>query len=398
MQVLPLLMMAAMVLGGCKLHRENTTQDKFGRAISKIPKGLVGEIDVAIKKFFKDGNSDDIGALLRKGGKAGDEAIAAFRRVFTSKEAAVGTKLRDLQQAAEMLRNKYPSGISASGGKIDFNVLLAPYTDDVSNALDEMLEVAQKYYRILPAMADDQATMKKLYAGINSDDWLEVKLYEVYDLKRSSEFADKVRRIKELSLEGYGTVMAKSYNLPIEDHALADFWMGLGKTKASSKEQVAKFFNEMMVTNQRWGDSFWRKYTEKNVANIEDTIYNKIPKSKSTAEIHYYLDTISHEIQALRKNAVRRNTATRVVFSEENLKTVQKNNQNYLLEISRTGRELDPAAPNARVFGIWGNDVYDKVIAWEKKTGKELSSGFEDGIDVRDTLYNLQDYCKGISC
>ena len=90
----------------------------------------------------------------------------------------------------------------------------------------------------------------------------------------------------------------------------------------------------------------------------------------------------------MRKNAVRRNTATRVIFSEENLKTVQKNNQNYLLEISRTGRELDPAAPTARVFGIWGNDVCDEVIAWEKKTGKELSSGFERGAKLLREFHN----------
>ena len=69
MQTLSLLLATMVVLGGCKLHRENTAQDKFGRAASKISKQLAGEIDDAVKKFTKDGNSDDIAMLIKKGGK-----------------------------------------------------------------------------------------------------------------------------------------------------------------------------------------------------------------------------------------------------------------------------------------------------------------------------------------
>ena len=53
--MLSLLIMAMFMFNGCKLHRENTNEDKFGRAIGKISAELAGQIDVAIKKFVKNG-------------------------------------------------------------------------------------------------------------------------------------------------------------------------------------------------------------------------------------------------------------------------------------------------------------------------------------------------------
>ena len=323
----------------------------------------------------------------------------AFRNVFTSKRIAVGTKLDNLSEANAVILKKYPSGLDGAGTKVDFDELLGPHVDDVSKALDEMLETAHKYYRALPAMIDNKSVLKKLYLEPNTDGWMKVGLSRFYNLKKTPDLTSKVRKIENLVHDARSITLAKLHNLPVTDHVLARFWKGLGKTGSGSKDRVAKYFNTMMATNQKWGDNFWRTYTEKNVARIEDVIYNKIPNSKSTSEIHYYLDEISQEMQAMRKNAVQRNTTAKAIFNSDNLAAVKTNNKDYLLEISRVGRQLDSSqASNARVFGVWGNDVYDEVVKWEKKTGKTLPVGFDGDIDVRDALYNLQEYCKGISC
>ena len=393
MQVWVFLTMMAVWLAGCKVRWEDTSQDKQGRAIKQISKVLAKDIDNAINKFLKNGDTDDIAALIKKGGKVGDEAIIAFRRTFVRQEVAVGNKLRALAQEA----NKYPPNSK-------YSALLNPYFDEAEQALDAMLNVAQKYYLAVPEITNNYGAMKKMYAKVNSDYWLNVEINQVQHLPRSKALVEKVQRLRDLSVDGYRRVMHKMHNLPLDENVLATLRTRLGNKLPSDIKELGKHCDEIMTASSQWGDDFFRAYTKRNVAKIEDLIYKRIPKATNTGQMKNYLDELLHELQTMRSNANMRNQTVRNLFSSKHVEAMRASNATYLLEISAAGRklmtkELGETINNGRVFGVWGNDIYDNVLAWEKAKSKTLSSSdVIDEVDLRDRLYDLQEACQSAIC
>ena len=392
MKVWIFLTIVAVCSAGCKIRREDTSQDKSGRAFKQLSKALAKDIDNAVNKFLKNGDTDDITALIKKGGKVGDEAIIAFRRAFDSKEAAVGRKLRNLTQAAK----KYPPNSK-------YNTLLNPHFDEVEQALDDMLHTAQKYYLVIPEVTNHNA-IKKLYAKMNSDYWLNVEISKVQHLPRSQALVKKVERLRNLSIFGYNQAIGKIHNLPRNYAVLAKLKTRLGHKLPKDVKVLGQHCDDMMTANKQWGDDFFRAYTKRNIAKIEELIYKRIPKAIDTAQMKDYIDELLQELQVMRGNVTMRNQAVKNLFSSENVTIMRTRNANYLLETSAVGqkllaKELGDTVNNGRVFGVWGNDIYDNILQWEKRTDKSLSSAdVIDEVDLRDRLYDLQEACQTAIC
>lgn len=393
MRILPILMVM-IVFSTCKLRRESTTEDKFGRIGGKISAKLAGQIDDAIKKFAKNGDTDEIAALIKKGGKVGDEATAAFRRAFTSKKTKMSTSLKTLEQEVVRLRKQY------AGKNVDYDKLLKPWFADAGQAIDQMINTADKYYKALPkVVADSEVPMKKLYLSVHTDYLLNVTR-KVADIESSAELAASLRKLETLNRNAYAASMKTAHNLPVEDYFLSRWWVELVKsTNTGGSRKVMKAFDDMMAKNPSKAGEFYLSFTKKNVEEIEEIIYTRIPQAKTVNGVGYHLDELIHELDKMKLNISARNRTVSTVFSEENVKALRKAHETYLLRVSTVGgraRKTGAEVLKGRVFGVWGDDIFDQVAKWEKQHGKMLDS--VDDVEVRDMLYNLQELCKSSTC
>lgn len=153
-----------------------------------------------------------------------------------------------------------------------------------------------------------------------------------------------------------------------------------------------------MINNSPQATSFYRSFTTDNVKNIDNIIYTRIPNAKSLEEIDTHLYKLANEIDNFKINIAERGTLIGDVFSPHHASFLRKKNEKYLVVLSQASEEsTDVATTNARVFGVWGNDLYSNVAKWGDDTGK-LPTSFDADVDVRDLFYNMQDYCRYSSC
>ena len=401
MQAWSLLLVAIVGLTSCKLQRASSSQDKFGRAVGKISKELTGQVDAAIKKFVQNDDTDDIIKLVKKGGKASNEAIAAFKLVVKQKETAVSSSLRALEDNAKAIRAMQAKSVLKDS--FDYDKLLKPFFDDASKALDDLLEMSNKYYRALPKIADSDPIVsdvlaKQLYVSMNTDYWLKTSLPRLADIKSTAALAKQARNIETVARQTYAAAMKRVYNLPIENYFLARWWVGKSKAaRVTDNKQMMKIFEDMMAHNPQKADEFFASFTKGNIDDIEEIIYQKISAASNVNKVSYFLDEIVYELDEMMLNSGARGTAMSAVLSKKSRDAIYEANKGYWIKISEAGKRAGNTREEllrGRIFGLWGDDMYEKVAKWEKIHGKALN----EDVEVRDILYRWQEECAFAGC
>ena len=170
-------------------------------------------------------------------------------------------------------------------------------------------------------------------------------------------------------------------------------------TNITDSKQLGKVFDNMMTNNADDAGEFYLSFTKNNVKEIEEIIYKRIPMATTAQKVDYHLDELVHELNKMKLNISARNKTVSAVFSEKDVKALRETHARYLLKISDAGKRASNAnveVLRGRVFGIWGDDIFAQVAAWEKQHGKMLDN-VED-VEVRDMLYDWQELCRTVSC
>lgn len=392
--------LAAIGIGGCKLQPENSAQNKqFGRAgtqIAEIAGDLTGKINKAVEKFVAMGEVDEISILIKRGGKEGAKAIAAFKKVITAPADKVSDKIADLHRTATL----------AVQPNKNLERILDPLFDDANDALDELLIFARRYYQAVSKIAGRDFMLHKELAvviDIEAASW-RANLADLAKFEKSAGLSDKINHIKTVIRDAL-----LSSRVPIDEIVsslqsvfkqnpinYSEVRFLTNKGLRSDRANLREFFAELINNNSRQARGFFRSFTTKNVEDIEKLIYVQIPSAKSFEEMENYLYKLADELEEFKTNIVGRRTLVDNVFSPDHASSLRNHNVNYLSEISRAGR-INPDASSSRVFGIWGSDLYKNVAEWGNLTGK-LPVKFDADVDVRDLFYNMQSYCRHISC
>lgn len=349
---------------GCK----RTSSESKGWGNKAVKAGRLSDemrtaIKQAVKKSADDGDVDDLKKLIAQGGKVADEAILAYRRLFSDRTERWLESMREIDKRIFLLKEELPLGFKRAS---EHNLELGSEIRLAEHRTDEFLDFLELRLLQVDKLADGSSEIadglccnlinfgileKNLtaHSEILADNFdkirniLKAEQDFLADLRTKASATKQGDQASKTASESTGSVarqlsddvqkvISNASNDAKFAHAQALIGEGIRKGKQAELRVV---LDDLLANNPAKVDQFYQSFTNRRFSDIEDALSETIPNVTTSDELYRTLDELLEDTQLLHKDIIERGKIFKEIVDEDKLKVLQDNNRRYMVDNSR---------------------------------------------------------------